>query len=254
MNLRVCVALLLFCASATAADDHLWTLYATGKYADAQSAGEAEGDAYGYAVASRAGLASALAREHPCLECFQRAEGDARRAIALDPKSANAHVYLAASLGYEGRIEGMMTAKLRAYPEQAKSHLDAALADDPDNAWALAALGAWNIEIVRGGGVTLASWMYGASLENGLNLFARAFKAAPDNPVLHYQYALTLGGYDPAAYRDKISDSLTRAVALKPATAFDSFAQSRAKELLAALTANNMVEFARLVHRDQNYP
>jgi tetratricopeptide (TPR) repeat protein len=254
VTLRVCVALLLLCASATAADDRLWTLYATGKYADAQSSGEAQGDAYGYAVAARAVLASALAREHPCLECFQRAEGDARRAIALDPKSANAHVYLAAALGYEGRIEGMMTAKLRAYPEQAKTNLDTALAADRDNAWALAALGAWNIEIVRGGGVTLASWMYGASIESGLGHFERAFKAAPDNPVIRYQYALTLGGYDPATYRDKIADSLTRAIALKPETAFDSFAQGRAEELLAALTANDMATFAKLVRRDQNYP
>ena len=41
-------------------------------------------------------------------------------------------------------------------PAEAKEQLDAALAVDPDNAYALAALGGWNVEIVRVGGGFMA--------------------------------------------------------------------------------------------------
>ena len=104
-------------------------------------------------------------------------------------------------------------------------------------------------EIVRGGGETLAHWVYSASLEDGQSYFARAFTCAPDNLVFRYQYALALGGYDPKHYRAEIEDALTRASTMKPTTAYETFAQARARELLAALRAKEMKVFAKLVRR-----
>lgn len=243
-----------YCSPALAAGDSALSLYIAGKYPDAEAAGIAQNDAAGFALAARAELAAEMTRDAPCLECLKRAEDNARRAIALDPKMPDGHVYLAVSLGYEARIVGLIRARLNAYPEQAKSNLDAAFAADPSNYWALAALGGWNIEIVRGGGATLARWFYGASLAQGLDDFARAFDAAPDNLVLRYQFALSLGGFDPQAYRAQVEASLVRAVAAKPQTAYESFAQARARALLDALKANDPKTFARLVRRDQGYP
>jgi hypothetical protein len=40
------------------------------------------------------------------------------------------------------------------------------------------------------------------TLEAGQRDFAAAFKSAPDNLVLRYQYALSLGGLDPNTCRD----------------------------------------------------
>jgi hypothetical protein len=250
------VALLLALSGvqAFASDNSALSLYVAGKYQDAETAGVAQGDAAGFALAARSVLAAETMRAAPCLECLKRAEDEARRAIALDPKMADGHIYLAVALGHEARIVGPIAARLNDYPEQAKAHLDAALAGDPGNAWALAALGGWNIEIVRGGGATLARWFYGASVAQGLADFTKAFAGSPDNLVLRYQYALSLGGFDLETYRSQVEDSLSRAIAAKPATAYEIFAQARARELLDALKANDAKNFARLVRKDQGYP
>jgi hypothetical protein len=254
MRALIAAAWLATCAPALAADNAALALFTAGKYQDAAAAGIAQNDAAGFALAARAGLAAETMSDAPCLSCLKRIEGEARRAIAIDPKLADGHIYLAVSLGYEARIVGLISARLNGYPEQAKINLDAALAADPDNAWALAASGGWNIEIVRGGGATLARWFYGASLEKGLDDFAKAFAAAPDNPVLRYQYALSLGGFDVETYRGQVEDALARAIAAKPQSAYEKFTQVRARALRDALKANDLKTFAELVRHDQGYP
>ncbi len=229
-------------------------LYAAGKYQSAISAGVGQNDGAGFAVAARATLAEALMRDAPCLECLKRAEGYARRAVALDSRLPEGHIYLAAILGYEARIVGVLTAKMHGFAEEAKAQIDAALAADPHNARALAALGGWNIAIVSNGGPTLARLLYGASVREGEKDFADAFRAAPGDVALRYQYALALSGYDADGYRATIADSLSRAVAGKPATAYDSVMQTRAVDLLRLLKAGDLEKYLRLVRRYQGYP
>lgn len=228
-------------------------LYQAGAYEQAVAEASRQNSAPGYALAARAALAEAVLKS-PCLDCLRRVEELARKAIAADPKTADGHVYLAVALGYEARIIGVVRARLGAYPEEAKRNLDKALESDPENIWALAAMGGWNIEVVRGGGAALARWLYGATVEAGLKSFAAAFKAAPDNLVLRYQFALSLAGLDPDAYRDRIADALARAGNAQPQTAYERFAQGRARELLAALAKGDRAALVRLVRRDQGYP
>ncbi|HWA89316.1 MAG TPA: hypothetical protein VG889_04730 [Rhizomicrobium sp.] len=229
------------------------TLYQTGEYADAIKEGLHENTGASVATAARAALAIAAQRS-PCLDCLNLAENLARKSIAADPKLADAHVFLAVTLGYKARIEGMIHARLSGYADEAKRNLDQALAADPKNGWALAALGGWNIEIARKGGAWLANWLYGASIAAGMKDFDAAFAAAPDNPVLRYQYALALGGLDANGYKAQIADALNRAATMEPRTAYEKFAQARAKELLAAWSKKGHDGFDALVKRDQGYP
>jgi len=229
-------------------------LYEQGKYEQSISAGLRENSAAGYAVAARAELAAQMMRDEPCLECLDRAEGYARRSIAYDPKLAEGHIYLAVTLGYEARIIGLIEARIRRYAEQAKIEIDTAIDVDPRNAWAWAALGGWNVEIVRSGGKTLAQWLYGANLHDGLADFQKSFAIDPGNLVLRCQYAITLASYDHAKYRAEIAGALASAIALHPKTAYETFAQSRARALLAALESGDTVTFENLVRHDQGYP
>ncbi|HUJ04340.1 MAG TPA: hypothetical protein VLW75_11925 [Rhizomicrobium sp.] len=242
----------LVCARAEAATP--LELYQQGKYDAAISAGIAQNDAAGFAVAARAELAAEMMRSAPCLACLRRAEDDARKAIAADPNLPEGHIYLAVTLGYEARVVGIVTAGARGYASEAKKELDIALASDPANYWALAALGGWNVEIVRNGGASLANWIYGASIDDAMTRFHKAFALASGNLVLRYQYALSLAGYDLARYRSEVEASLARAQMDKPRTAYESFAQGRAKELLDALKKNDLDAFDDLVRRDQGYP
>ena len=249
------IALLVFAGSASAAASaDPQDLYAAGKYQMAIEAGGSQGTASSLAVAAHATLAETTLRGLPCLECIGRAEAFARRAIALDPKLPEGHLYLAVALGYEARIRGAVAARLRGLVEEAKTHLDAALAADPDNARVLAALGGWNIAVAGKAGDTLAHWLYGASFNEGMKDFARAFRLAPQDIALRYQYALSLSGYDAATYRKEIETSLSRVIAGKPATAYDSESQKRARELLRILKTNDMDAFQQTVRRYQGYP
>ncbi len=231
-----------------------FALYAAGRYEDAMKAGAAANNATGYSIAARAALADASARDRPCLDCLKRAEDYARRATASDPKQPDGHTYLAVSLGLEARIVGPVIARLHDYPGEAKTELDAALSDDPKNFWALAALGGWNVEIVRTGGDRLADWLYSASLAKGLESFAAAVKGAPNNIAVRYQIGLSLAGYDPDRFRDQILDAWTRAAAGTPGTAYEKLAQKRAGELLDLLKRNDRRRLDARVRKYQGYP
>ena len=232
----------------------LFTLYAEGHYQDAMRAGEDSHTAEGLAIAARAALADAMTKPESCLSCLKRAEEDARRSIALDGRLADGHVWLATSLGYEARLEGVVHAGWNNSPAQAKAQLDAALAADPSNPYALAALGGWNTEVVRVGGGFLAAKIYDASLEKGMALFDRAGRAAPHNVAIRYQIALSLAGFDQARYRARIEDELSAAIEGPPQTAYEKFVAARAQELLNLMKRGDVDAFEAKLRVFQGYP
>jgi hypothetical protein len=229
-------------------------LYEGGRYVEAEKAALARGDAAGYALAARADLAAEMMRAEPCRACLQRAQSLAQHAIDLDPKLPEGRIEFVVALGYQARLMGALEAHFKGFEEKAKDNIEAAIAADPQNAWAWAALGGWNVEIAHDAGAALARWLYGASLKTGFEDFSRAFASAPDNLVIRYQYALSLSACHQAAWRDTILDALSRAVAATPHGVYEAYAQKCAKELLAALKAGDMDTFDRLVRHDQGYP
>ncbi len=241
-------------AAAEAAAPSALDLYAAGKYDSAIAAGVAQNSAQGFVIAARATLAAEQMRDAPCLDCLRQAEGFARRAIAADPSVPEGHVYLAVTLGYEARIVGVVQVRMKGYAEEAKRELDKALALDPGNAWALAALAGWNIEIVHHGGTLMAKLLYGASVDEGMSDFAKAFSAQPDNLVLRFQEALTLSGFDLDGYRGTIEDALRRAADGNPVTAYDRVVRGRAASLLKLLRAHNDGTLLVQVRKYQGYP
>jgi hypothetical protein len=252
VRFALALAFALIVSSARAATP--FDLYEQGKYDAAIAAGIAQNNAAGFAIAARSELAAETMRAARCIECIQRAQDYARKAIAADPKTADGHVFLAVALGREGRLLSTFTVLRRAYPSKAKAELDAAIAADPKSYFAWSALGGWNIEIVHKGGARPAHLVYGASLEDGLAAFDKAFALAPDNVGLRYQYALTLSACDVNAYRARIEDALARAINGKPHGAYEAFVQARAKELREALRKGDMDAYAALVARDQGSP
>lgn len=241
-------------ATATWAQSGPLALYQAGKYEDAIRAGTAQNDAEGYTVAARAELAEEMMRDTPCLPCLQQAEAYARKAVAEDPKRAECRVYLAAALGYESRIIGTMAARFKGYAEDAKTNIDAALANQPGDAWALAALGGWHFAVVEGGGRFLASITYGASVDKGLKAFNEAFAADPGNIVIRFQYVLSVSAYDRERYADQIEQALEAAATGKPRTAYDAFTQERARALLDTMKRGDWKTYDALVRRYQGYP
>jgi hypothetical protein len=246
-------ALALIATPASAADE-LFQLYASGQYETAMRQGASANSAEGFAIAARAALADAAMRPQPCLDCLKRAETFARRAVAADTTQPDGHVWLASALGLEGRITGVIRARLADAPAQAKAELDAALHDDPHNAYALAAMGGWNIEITRAGGAYLARHLYDAGEAEGLSCFDRAVKTAPGNVAVRYQIALSLSGYQPDQFHGRIENELEAALQDMPQTAYEKFIQARAAELLTLVKRNDTDGLAAKTRQFQGYP
>jgi hypothetical protein len=244
----------LLCGPALGAETSPFELYRAGKYEAAIAAGEAAGTDEGITVAARAAFAEANLSETPCLSCLRRVEALARRAIALDAMHPDAFVYLAAAVGYEARIVGNLRAQFGRIPEIAKEAIDHALALAPDDAWSLAAAGAWHIEVVRNGGSVLARAVYGARTDAGIEYFARAFAADPKNLVIRFQYALSLSGYDFDRYAQESENTLAAVATLDPRTAYEGIIKQRAARLLDLVRAKKRGDYLALVNRYQGYP
>jgi hypothetical protein len=243
------VALLLLLSSAAHAAPRESTaleIYERGDYLAAAEAGAKEGGGEGFALAARATLADATLRDEPCLECYQQAEGYARRAIQADPMYPEGQIELAAALGYEARVVGLFRARLRRYGEQAKEAIDTALHLAPDDPWALAAAGGWHIEVVRLGGRVLAGLIYGAHFNDGVAYYRRALGADPANIVISLQYALALTSYAFEARRLEIMAVLDATARGKATDAYSEVMRARAAKLLDLLNRNKHDEYQTL--------
>lgn len=247
------LAMLLPQAAHAATADELYAIYARGDYEQAAKLGEASHTAPGLAIAARAVLADEVLRDEPCLPCLERAESLARQAIAADPHFAYGQVWLAVALGYQARVTGIVKARVKNSPAQSKAALDAAVADEPGNAYAVSALGGWHIEVVRGGGATLARMFYGARESEAIALFDRAVRLAPGNVAVHYQIGLSLAGFDADKYRARIVTEFKAAMAAHADTAYERKMQGRAGELLSLLDGPKEAFAARL-RKYQGYP
>lgn len=255
MRAALAALLLLVPLSVRAATtDEIFALYAKGDYEQAVRAGEASHTAAGLAIAARAALADEVLRDAPCLPCLERAESLSRQAIAADPHYAFGQVWLAVALGYQARIIGSLKARMKNSPAQSKAALDAAVSDDPKNAFAVSALGGWHIEIVRGGGAFLASLAYGAKEKEAMALFDRAVQLAPGNVAVHYQIALSLAGFDPEKYRARILAEFKASLSATPETAYEKKIQGRAQELLGLMNQSSADAFHARVRKYQGFP
>ncbi|MEE8439290.1 MAG: hypothetical protein V3S07_06845 [Micropepsaceae bacterium] len=210
-------------------------LYAEGEYAEAISAGEAEGGASGFALAARAALADAELRDVPCLECLRRAEELARMAIAANPEHTEAYAFLVTALGRRARLIGFFASQREGIAGQTDNAIGTALQLEPSSSVALALRGAWHIEVVSQAGRFLGRVLYGARVEEGKRFFREATQLEPENLVINYQYALSLHGLDFAGEQPEIETALEAASSGAPRDAYEGSIRARAEILLNLL-------------------
>lgn len=248
------VALVCTSAAAQTASGPALAFYKSGNYQAAIKAGLAENNENGFALAARAALAEETLGDKPCMECLKRAEGYARRAIAAGGRMPESYVYLAAALGHQSRIIGTIRAGMSDYGEQSKDALNKALRINPNFSWALAAMGGWNIEVVRVGGSWLGDMFYDATFDKGAALFRRGIAAEPTNLVIHFQFALAVAAYDLDGQRALVAAELTAAANGTPSSAYDAAMKLRAAKLRDLLARNADEQVLALVRKYQGYP
>ena len=155
-----------------------------------------------------------IAKQHGDLMTEKRDAGERRasavaalafsqRALKIDPKSSDAHLAVAISLGkkteFMGNREKIETSR------EIRDHAERALALNPDCDYSHHMLGRWHQELAGIGGATraLARLVYGrlpsASYDDALRHFERARALRPDRLIHHVEKGRTLAKMDRTA-------------------------------------------------------
>lgn len=219
-----------------------YALYAAGDYESAVGAAKAAGGADNLALAARSLNAEAYFAEDrkEARRTAGRAVDAAQEALEDDPGKIEAH--LQAAIGYALRGANMGSARvfLTNLPARARRHIDAAIALDPENAWALSTSAAWRLEVYRRGGGS----MYGANPDEGYREFIKARALAPKNMTIAYECALRLTASGRKEWREFALDCLKAARGGTPHTDFERHIKTRADELARAVMAGPKAQAA----------
>jgi len=227
-------------------------LYASGQYEAAAEAAAREETAAGDALAARALLAAArFAPKSQRRGLVDRANAIARDAIRRDSSYAEGYLQLAVALGYRGRSLGSYQAHAIGLADDAREAIDAVLALEPDNAWALALSGAWHLEIVAEAGPLLASALYNAERTRGIDDIRTAIANADGNPIILHQCALQLLAHDARAFGPEAERALLAAMRAHGRDAFERHTVRRADRLLRAYRGGNDFMLQHEIERDQ---
>ncbi len=246
----------LSCAGFAAADtgslETATKLYASGDYAQAAHSARALPSARANALAARALLAQArFAPRSERAVLVEAARTTAASAISRDPAIVEGHLQLAVALGFQGRAVGNYFAHQQGLATEARAAIDAALALEPENAWALALSGTWHLEIVNGAGPLLASALYDANRAAGISHIRQAVSAHDVSVIVLHQCALQLLAHDTRAFGEEAERILLAAGHAQVATAFERHTQRQADRLLRAYRSGSDSMLRREITREQ---
>ncbi|MGF1544503.1 MAG: hypothetical protein ACFB00_08410 [Parvularculaceae bacterium] len=217
---------------AASPDAAAYEAFADGRYESAVDIAANAGGAENLALAARAHNAVAYfeADRKAARRAARAALEEAEAAIELDPQLPEAHLQSAIALAVFGAKAGPLRSFVGNVAGRSRRSIDAALAIDPDNPWALSTSAAWRLEVHRRGG----GLVYDADPDLGFKEFERARELAPDNVAVAYECALRLLASERAAWRGVAREALNVAVEGAPETAFEREIQARARGLKAA--------------------
>ncbi len=211
-------------------------LYQRGEMRAAAELARQAGGADGLTLAARAALVEAvyLAAGPDQAPLLERAAGDARAALNLDPDHVPAYLQLAIALGYIADRAGPIAAHFEGYAKEGHELLERARALAPDDPWPDGLLGIWHLQLVRQGSAVLAAEFYGATAAEGLRLCRRAAVRAPTAIALRYGCALSMLELDPERLGREALRALVALIQLPPANAAERLVQRAAGRQIGA--------------------
>lgn len=231
------------------------TCYIEGDFLEAADKARPLG-ADGLALAARALMAEATLAAAPAQRraLVVQAEKAARAAIDAKNDHAQAHGLAALALGYRSRELPAMEVYDRGWVGESKDMIDRALKIAPENAYLHAVAGGWHLDVMNRAGRAFGGLLFGADEVEGVVHFNTALELDPYNPVIAYQYALSVLALSPNTYRSRAEGLLERALETPPRDAFEAGMQRQAQRLKAALEAGDRSALKKAVRNLQGYP
>ncbi len=149
--------------------------------------------------------------------------------MQADAVAQFSRVYAKARLGEELSVPVVLK---RGYTSQIPQELDALLAKQPRQPFALALYGGYEAGVIRKVGKLVGKMTYGVSADKMETYFQRSFQARDDLPIGHYEYANALTYVYGDDEEQKVIEHLERAVAIKPISAMEALEVAHAQKLL----------------------
>jgi len=225
-------AILLLLASAPADAKLAAEAFGAGRFADAATAGRAEGTTEALILAGRA-AATQAAWQTPdkakARALLLQAEADFAAALKREPGNLDAQLQQGIAVGYRAKLENSP-----GLAKQARKSFEAVLAKRPGDALALGAMGGWHGESVATLGKFIAGTALGAKEAESLRFFDKAVAAPGADPAVPVFYASTLLALS-EKNAAKARGLLARALKAKPSDGFEALVQRNARAILAAL-------------------
>ncbi len=211
--------------------------FAAGRFAEAALVGRTSPTASGRIAGGRAASTLAVYNTADRVEAKQmleRAEADFAGALTLSPGNQEAILQQAITVGYRAKL-----ANSPGLAKDARKGIEAAIAKNPRDPLALAALGGWHGESVATLGSFVANTALGAKKADSIRYFDKAMALNPEGPAVPTFYAFTLLALD-AKNAPQAKALLARADTSKPADGFEALLQRNARDVLALLTKGDM--------------
>ena len=149
--------------------------------------------------------------------------------VQADIAAQFGRVYAKARLGEELSVPVVLK---RGYTSQIPKELDALLAKQPNQPFALALYGGYEAGVIRKVGSMVGRMTYGVSADKMEQYFGRSFRAKDDLPIGHYEYANALGYVYGDDEEEKALQHLQKAVSIKPINAMEALEVAHAQKLL----------------------
>ncbi|NQD93069.1 hypothetical protein HP532_10460, partial [Pseudomonas sp. CrR25] len=153
------------------------------------------------------------AEKHRLLEEVIAYTDQAGELVQADIVAQFGRVYAKARLGEELSVPVVLK---RGYTSQIPNELQALLARQPQQPFALALYGGYEAGVIRKVGKLVGRMTYGVSADNMEQYFSRSFQAQDDLPIGHYEYANALAYVYGDDQQEKALQHLQRAVAIEP--------------------------------------
>lgn len=215
----------------------------SGNYTQAYEDGQSLNTAEGFALAAESLSARILLGE---VDKLNKHSKDARalseKALALNPSLYEAKLQYALTDGFVTRTSGDLTAWRKKLPTKTLEKIETFRTDYPQDPLGMALEGAWHMGVVRKTGEKNGSKWFGASLSEGLRLYALARESNPNDMLIETNYAMSLLVLDAAHYADYTRPVLENIQRLAPSTDLERKVQARAVEVLSVYAEPKKVE------------
>lgn len=244
--LTLSAALSMLVVTSTTQPGQAEAAFAAGRFAEAALVGRTAPTVSGRIAGGRAASTLAVYSTPDRVEAKQmleRAEADFAEALKLSPGNQEAVLQQAITIGYRAKL-----ANSPGLAKEARKGIESAIAKNPRDPLALAALGGWHGESVATLGSFVAGTALGAKKAESIRHFDKAMALNPQGPAVPTFYAFTLLALD-ADNATQAKALLTRADKTKPADGFEALLQRNARDVLALLAKGDTAGARTLAKR-----